>query len=79
MIGICMRKKPHLTIGKSGIWISIDDNELTIGHGMNHKHYHNEYNDITEAIDEFFNLLTRKKRITTYNKGNFQYKNKTEI
>ncbi len=69
----------HLSIGDSGIWISVDDSELTVGYGMNHRHYHYEYNDINEAVDDFFNLLTRKKRITEFYKGKYAYKSKAEI
>lgn len=69
----------HLTIGDSGIWISVDDSELTVGYGMNHRHYHSEYDDINEAVNEFFNLLTGKKRITEFYKGKNTYKVKAEI
>jgi len=69
----------NLTIGDSGVWISSDDKELTIGYGMTHTHYDPEYDDIELGIDRFFNLLTRRKRITEYLKGDFSYKNKTEI
>jgi len=69
----------HLEISETGIWISMDEDDLTIGYGMNHRHYHHEYDDITEAIEEFFNLLTGKTRITTYYKGEYQYKNKVEV
>ncbi len=69
----------HLTIGETGIWISVDDSELTIGYGMNHKHYQPEYDEITEFVNEFSNLLTRQKGITVFYKGEFAYKNKVEI
>jgi len=69
----------HLAIGDTGVWISADEEDLTIGSGMNHRHYHSKYDDISEAIDEFFNLLTCEKRITKYFKGEFNYKIKTEI
>lgn len=69
----------HLTIGDTGIWISVDDLELTVGYGMNHRHYHSEYDDINEAVDEFFLLLIGKKRTTKFYKGKFIYKNKVEI
>ena len=72
-------EETHLAIGESGIWISMDEDDLTIGYGMNYRHYHHEYDDLTEAIEDFFNLLTRKTRITTYYKGEYQYKNKVEI
>ena len=69
----------NLSIGNSGIWISVDTQELTIGYGTNHRHYHSEFHDINEALDDFFNLLTRKKRITEYYKGKYAYKIRTEI
>jgi len=69
----------HLSIGDSGIWISMDEDELTIGYGVNHRHYHYEYDEIIGAVDELFNLLTREKRITKYYKGKYQYKIKAEI
>ncbi len=69
----------HLMIGDTGIWISVDDLELTVGYGLNHIHYHCEYNDINQGVNHFFNLLTRKKRITLFYKGKFVYKNKVEI
>ena len=69
----------HLTIGESGIWISADEMELTVGYGMNHRHYNPEYDNINDAVQEFFNLLTKKKRITAYYKGKFLYKTKAEI
>ena len=68
-----------LTIGYSGVLISSNDRELTIGYGMTHTNYDPDYDDIGLAIDRFFNLLTKRKRITEYLKGNFSYKNKTEI
>ena len=69
----------HLTIGETGIWISSDDRELTIGYGMVHQHFDPEYDDIQIAIDRFFNLLTKRKRITKYYKGDFSYKNKIDL
>ncbi len=69
----------HLTIGETGIWISSDERELTIGYGMVHQHFDPEYDDIQIAIDRFFNLLTKRKRITKYYKGNFSYKNKIDL
>lgn len=69
----------HLTLADTGIWISVDDTELTIGFGLTHRHYNPDYDNINEGIDSFFNLLTKRKRITGYFKGDFCYKNKTEI
>lgn len=69
----------HLTIGETGIWISSDDRELTVGYGLVHQHFDPEFDDIQIAIDRFFNLLTKRKRITKYYKGNFAYKNETDL
>ena len=69
----------HLTIGETGIWISSDDRELTVGYGLVHQHFDPEYDDIQIAIDRIFNLLTKRKRITKYYKGNFSYKNKIDL
>ncbi len=69
----------HLTIGETGIWISSDDSELTVGYGMVHQHFDPKFDDIQIAIDRFFNLLTKRKRITKYYKGSFSYKNKIDL
>ena len=72
-------KETHLTITNTDIWISCDDRELTIGSGLNHRHFNPEYDNMNEIVDDLFNLLTQKKRITEYYKGNTCYKKKTEI
>ncbi|MCC6700760.1 MAG: hypothetical protein IT221_04505 [Fluviicola sp.] len=69
----------HMTIGNTGVWLSSDEYELTIGHGINHRHYHCEINNMNDAIDEFINILTRRKRITNTYKGKYLYKSETEI
>jgi hypothetical protein len=69
----------HLTISDSGIWISVDESGLTVGYGLTHQHYNPEYDDVLNGIDHFFNLLTKRKKITGCFKGDFCYKNKTEI
>ena len=69
----------HLSIGETGIWISSDDMELTVGYGINHRHYLSKKEFIIEAVNDFFNLLTKKKRITEFYKGTNPYKIKTEI
>ena len=69
----------YISIGDSGIWISCDDRELSVGYGFSHTHYDPEYDNLLEPINDFFNLLTKRKRVTVYYKGNFQYKSKTEI
>ena len=69
----------YLTIGETGIWISNDETELTVGYGINHRHYLNEKKFINQAVEDFFNLLTRKKKTTEFYKGKMSYKIKTEI
>lgn len=69
----------HIAIGDSGVWITIDKRELTFGYGFIHNHFDYEYDDLNIAIDTFVNLLTNRKRITHYFKGNFRYKNKIEF
>jgi hypothetical protein len=69
----------HLTIADSGIWISANDTELTIGYGFDHTHYNPEYDNILGGVERFFNLLTKRKKITSFFKGELCYKNKIEI
>jgi hypothetical protein len=69
----------YLTISDSGIWISVDDTELTIGYGLASRHYNTEYDDISTGIDSFYNLLTKRKKITRFFKGGFCYKTKIEV
>lgn len=69
----------YVTISDSGIWISCDEKEMKIGYGYVCQYFSSSYDDIQKAIDLFFNLLTKRKRITKYYKGRFCYKHKTEI
>lgn len=68
-----------ISIGETGIWISSDEMELTVGYGINHRHYLSEKEFLIEAINDFFNLLTKKKKVTEFYKGTNTYKIKTEI
>lgn len=74
-----IEEENHLSIGDTGIWIMSDDREFTIGYGLTHRHYDPEFDDINEAIDTFFNLFTRKKKITKFYKGDFSYKHRIEL
>ena len=69
----------HLSVSEYDIWISCDDKEITLGHGANHKHLNPEYDDIYKGISEFFDLLTKRKRITKLYKGSTCFSIKTEI
>jgi hypothetical protein len=69
----------HITLGETGIWISCDSKEITIGFGMNHTHYDFDFDSLEDAIDIFFLLLTKKKKITNYKKGESVFKSMVEI
>ncbi|WP_299765362.1 hypothetical protein [uncultured Dokdonia sp.] len=69
----------HLTLVGTGFWISSDVRELTIGLEFNHKHYNFEYDSMEDAIDTFFYILTKRKKITNYSKGLRIFKTKVEI
>lgn len=69
----------HLLIGDTGIWIASDDRELTVGYGIVHQHYNPEYDDLNKAVEQFFNLLTKRRRITVFLKGSFSYKHRIEL
>lgn len=69
----------YLSVGDSGLWISADERELTIGYGFPHTHYDPKYDSIPDAVNEFFGLLTKTKRITEYFKGTKMFKYKTEF
>ena len=69
----------HLSVGETGIWIMSDNRELAVGYGITHFHCDPGYDDLSKIIDLFFNLLTCKKQITIYYKGDFSYKHRTDI
>ena len=69
----------YLSIGDSGIWISSDDQELTVGYGLVHQHYDPEYDSLEQAVEHFFNLLTCRVRRTDFYKGEFAYRHKIEL
>ncbi len=72
-------EETHLTITDTDLWFSCDDREITIGSGLNHRHYDSEFDNINDIIEDLFDLLTQRKRITEYYKGKTCYKKKTEI
>lgn len=69
----------YLAIRNTGVWVSLSSRELTIGYGMTHIHYDAEYDDLSDALQFFLNLLTCKRKVTKYYKGSFFYKNKVEL
>ncbi len=69
----------HIVINDSRIWFSCEENYLTIGYGMGHRHYDSEMDNLPKAFDDIFNLLTKRIRITEYYKGKYCFKVQTKI
>lgn len=67
------------SISDTGIWIKLEDDEISIGYGLISKHFSEKFNNLKEYLELFFNLLTKRKRVIQYFKGKFHYKNKLEI
>ena len=63
----------------SGLWMDYDTSCLTIGFGASHRHHYPEHEDLRPVIEEFFNMLTRRKRITHYSKGGRFFKEEIEF
>lgn len=69
----------HLSIADTGIWISCDNSEIILGSGLIHEHYNSEFYDMNSFIENVFNLLTQRRRLTEYYKGDTLYKMKMEV
>ena len=69
----------YLAIKNTGVWIASDSRELTVGYEMTHIHCDPEIDDLNETTELFFNLLTCKKQIIKYYKGDFSYKHRIEL
>ncbi|MEM6686318.1 MAG: hypothetical protein AAF617_11090 [Bacteroidota bacterium] len=69
----------HITLATTGIWIAVNSQELSIGYGMNHREFNPEYEDISNAVTLFFDLLTKTTRITSYYKGTRMFKCTTVV
>ncbi len=69
----------YVEIDGTPIWFSADEKELTIGYGIIHNHFDPEYDNIANAIDRLFNLLTCRIKVTYFKKGSFPYKHIIEI
>lgn len=68
-----------LNIKDSDFWLSVDDSEFTVGFGMNHHHFSEEYGNLKTGIEQAFDLLTKEIRITEYIKGKMVYKVTSEL
>lgn len=68
-----------LKIRNTEFWLSVDENEFTVGYGINHSHFSEDYGNLYEGIIQAFNLLTNKIKKTKFIKGNSVYKEIIEI
>lgn len=68
-----------LSIKDSNFWLSVDHSEFTVGFGLNHAHFSEEYRNLQNGIRQAFDLLTSEVRVTQYIKGKTVYKAITEI
>ncbi|MCH2194916.1 hypothetical protein [Kordia sp.] len=69
----------HISVEETGLWIAVDESELTIGFEENYRQFNPEWEDISNAVTMFINILTKQKRITQYRKGSFIFKTKLEV
>ncbi|AJW62301.1 hypothetical protein VO54_00815 [Elizabethkingia miricola] len=63
-----------LEIEDSEFWMTANKTELIVGYGINHSHYSEDYDNLDSGIEEVFNLLTCKIRITREIRGSYMTK-----
>ncbi|WP_395762873.1 hypothetical protein ACH34F_17350 [Elizabethkingia anophelis] len=63
-----------LEIEDSEFWLTANKTELIVGYGINHSHYSEDYDNLDSGIEEVFNLLTCKIRITREIRGSYMTK-----
>ncbi|CEJ70660.1 hypothetical protein BN1195_02988 [Chryseobacterium oranimense G311] len=68
-----------IEIKNTEFWLTIDENEFTVGYGSNHTHFSEDYGNLFEGIIQAFDLLTNKVKITNFIKGNTIFKTIIEI
>jgi hypothetical protein len=68
-----------IAIEDTGLFIASNESYLTIGFWLTQSHYESDYYSLNQAVDRLFNLLTKRKRVTEYLKGDFPFKHKIEI
>ncbi|KPE51870.1 hypothetical protein [Chryseobacterium indologenes] len=68
-----------LELTGSSFWLMADHSELTVGYGLNHTHFSDQYNNLEDGIAQVFDLLTHPIRTTEYIKGNTVFKTTVEI
>lgn len=61
------------------LWIGIDEREIIIGLDDHHEHFNYEFDNLEEAIDSLFLILTKRKIFTDYYKGSRPFKTRVEL
>ena len=49
-----------LELKDSNFWLSMNKDELTVGFGLNHSHFSEDYNNLENGIIRVFDLLTNQ-------------------
>ena len=68
-----------LELKDSKFWLSMNNDELTVGFGVNHSHFSENYDNLENGIIRVFDLLTNQIKTTLHIKGDYIYKEITEI
>ena len=63
-----------LELKDSNFWLSMNKDELTVGFGLNHSHFSEDYNNLENGIMRVFDLLTNQIKTTLHIKGDYIYK-----
>src|SRR5690606_41559297 len=71
--------KMFLYIQGNDLWLSTDDTEFTVGYGMNHTPFSQDYNNLCEGISHVFDFLSNDVRKTMDNKSDRGYTVITDV
>lgn len=69
----------YIEIINSDFYIRCNDVELTVGYGTIHGHFSEDYENLQNAIEKIFRLITNRIKVRNFIKGNKVYKNTVEI
>jgi hypothetical protein len=68
-----------IEIKNSNFWLMADKTEFTVGFGLNHTHFSDEYENLDDGIFQALDLLTNRIKTTNFIKGNIIFKTIVEI
>lgn len=68
-----------IEIKNSNFWLMVDKTEFTVGFGLNHTHFSDEYGNLDDGIFQTIDLLTNRIKTTNFIKGNTIFKTTVEI